>query len=62
MNRYQKIFFRSLLALICLLSIFIVVMLVPGPIVLDVIKAVWPAIMIAMAYLLISLLVYDSQD
>jgi len=61
MNRYQKLFFRSLTAIFCLLSIFIFVLEPDKPIMVDAIKVVWTALMVSLVYLLLSLSVDDFR-
>ena len=62
MNRYQKLFFRSLSAIFCMLSIVIFALEPNKPIVVDAIKVVWTAMMVALIYLLLSLSVDDFRD
>jgi len=62
MNRYQKLFFRSLTAIICMLSIIIFALEPNKPIIVDAIKITWTALMVSLVYLLLSLSVDDFQD
>jgi len=61
MNRYQKLFFRSLTAIVCLLSIFIFALEPTKPIMVDAIKVTWTALMVSLVYLLLSLSVDDFR-
>ncbi len=62
MNRYLILITRSLAAIICMLSIYILVMLAPEPLALDIMKMSWTALMVSLVYLLVHLAVKDFRE
>ncbi len=62
MNRYLILITRSLAAIVSLLSIYILVMLAPEPLALDIMKMSWTALMVSLVYLLVHLAVKDFRE